>query len=236
MEENIKFIRLESNYLKKFLKWFMGGASNNVDRPLLQSILCKNGVFAVSNGFMIYEWDFQEVETSVDQFMSFVLGDLKKLEGIYRFEIHGKFLVISKQPMETSLYPDYEKILHVGCLSFTKTDYEKMDLDVARIFFDPNQLKKLLSFPLPELTQTLLQIGRMISVRYEHTEIGKLNLLLMPMMTGSYLPISTLGPSIEGDVKTICKHLERDIDSSFNSKYKESRDLRGRATINENPA
>lgn len=236
MEENVKFIRLESNYLKKFLKWFMGGASDDPSRRVLQSILCKKGILAVTDGFMIYEWDLRDVNTKQDTLMYFVLESLKELDGIYQFEIHGKYLVIGKLPMEIKEFPNYEAILHVGCLSFTKTDYEKMDLDVARIFFDPVKMRKILSFPLKQLAPVLLQIGRMISVRYEYSDIGKINLLLMPMHAGNNLPMSTLGPTFEGNLQDLGKLLDHGTDYRGATKYKESKKFREELISNENPS
>lgn len=206
MEE--KFIRLESNYVKKLLKWFLKGKSTDIDnRFVLSCVFCEKGVLVVTDGFLIHVWNINNRKGSS---VYTCFDEISKLDGLYLFEIHGKYLVVYDSGEPKEKYPRYENICSLGKLKYSYGDWNEYRLEVARALINPGLLKQLVSVPQPNsnYSKALLEIGSLIGLRYELEEFGSISTLMMPMyfIEGAQ---TTIGPLMEsGCIKEIENYLD----------------------------
>jgi len=199
---------IESNYVKRLLKWFLKGKSTDIDnRFVLSCVFCEKGVLVVTDGFLIHVWNIN-IRKGTSAYTCF--DEISKLDGLYIFEIHGKYLVVLESGTAKEKYPKYESICNLGKLKFSHVDWRQYQLEVARVLINPRLLKQLVSVPQPYFnnSKALLEIGALVGLRYDLEEFGSISALMMPMhfIDGAQ---TTIGPSMEaGCIEEIENYLD----------------------------
>jgi len=199
MENETIFIYVGNPALRRLIAWFISNTSKDFSSKILKSIYAKDGVLVASDGYTLVEWDLREVKeyhiTVKKKFVSnLALKSLQGLNGVFDFKMHGKYLVIT--PYQTDRpYPDFTKI-EAEKISFTQSDYENMNLEVARIYMNLKFVKRFASIPIENdgnATTAWVEIGGVLQVRANFDDYGSFRMVAMPIHNDQISTVSFIG-------------------------------------------
>lgn len=199
MEE--KFIKFDDTKLKTFIQWFLKARSTDKVRESLNKIYCNHGLLVACDGYRIIRWDIRGLN-----YDSGAIHELQQLEGLFSFEIHGKYLLAVKSELGFDRYPNFELIMKYGRLLAKSRDWKYLNLDVANVCIDTRYLNHIARIPFPS-TSILIQIDHMFRLRAESFEIGKIHVVIMPKLFIERFQ-TFLSPGIDGDMNDIGKYFE----------------------------